>query len=82
VSWRSAARTPFRVHLRVRVFHQDEQSCKSWIGTRIIFQAGCFRALIRVTGLFILMENADSEDEPGMESGPPTAKTRDLQEED
>jgi len=29
-----------------------------------------------------VMENADSEDEPGTESGPPTAETRDLREED
>src|SRR5882672_6336252 len=30
----------------------------------------------------VVMENADSEDEPGTESGPPTAETRDLREED
>jgi hypothetical protein len=29
-----------------------------------------------------VMENADSEDQPGTESGPPTAETRDLREED
>jgi len=29
-----------------------------------------------------MMENVDSEDEPGTESRPPTAETRDLREED